>query len=49
MGRRNESQWISVAASLIFAALVGISLIWASRSYGIPAFSQVSDLLCHLP
>ena len=50
MGRRNESQWTSMVASLIFAALVGLSLIWASRSYGIPAFSrkyQTSCATCH--
>src|SRR5271157_5502787 len=50
MGRRNEKQIRSMVASFIFAALVCTSLIWASRSYGIPAFSrkyQTSCSTCH--
>src|SRR5271157_6012848 len=50
MGRRNEKQIRSMVASFIFAALVCTSLIWASRSYGIPAFSrkyQTSCATCH--
>src|SRR5271169_2450130 len=50
MGCRNESRWTSLVASFIFAALVCSSLIWASRSYGIPAFSrkyQTSCATCH--
>ncbi|HMD85700.1 MAG TPA: hypothetical protein VKO18_13480 [Terriglobia bacterium] len=50
MGRRNELNWTSTIASFIFAASVCISLIWASRSYGIPAFArkyQTSCATCH--
>jgi hypothetical protein len=50
MPRWNKSPWISIVMSLTFAALVCSSLIWASRSYGIPAFSrkyQTSCATCH--
>jgi hypothetical protein len=50
MGCRNEKQWTRMVASFIFAALVCSSLIWAGRSYGIPAFSrkyQTSCATCH--
>src|ERR1035437_7050553 len=50
MGRQKEKQWASMVVSFIFAALVCSSLIWASRSYGIPAFSrkyQTSCATCH--
>ena len=50
MGRRNERQWTSMAASFIFAALVCII-----PDLGKPVLRdscllpQVSDFLCHLP
>ncbi|MGD1158625.1 MAG: hypothetical protein ABSA41_22770 [Terriglobia bacterium] len=50
MRRNNKSYWSTTTASFTLAALLCLSLIWASRSYGIPAFSrkyQTSCATCH--
>src|ERR1035437_398323 len=50
MRRNNRSHLFTTAASFTFSVLFCLSLIWASRSYGIPAFSrkyQTSCATCH--
>jgi hypothetical protein len=50
MRRDNKSHWALTTFSFAFAALIGFSLVQASRSYGIPAFSrkyQTSCATCH--